>query len=129
PAGGVEHGAGVVPPLLDVRRQRRAAEDHAHLLGDAREAMVGDLERDRIALHRRRSSSRRPPVGSTESRQPGGTTVVALYSQTRSGPGSRVPTGRASRRWTGVATARPSNTTRRRMSGSRRVADRALAAG
>ena len=73
-AVGVEQGAGEVEPLLDVHRVRRPLQRRAHRLGDAHEAAVVELERDRIgassaagaALARRcrcgrGGSGRRPP--------------------------------------------------------------------
>ena len=95
PAAGVEQRAREVTSLLDVGRQRRAAEDDAHLLRDGRQTLIGDGERD--GVHQPRPSTS-PAVRSTCRRQPGGTTVVALYSQTMSGPRTRQPTGRSARR-------------------------------
>src|SRR5262249_17794157 len=112
----------VVAALLDVRRQRGPPEDDAHLLGDGTEPMVRELERDRIGGAHRSSTS--PPRGSTCTRQPGGTTVVALYSHTTAGPRRAQPTGRSSRRKPAVAARRPSNQTRRTPSGAGRRAGR-----
>ena len=45
---GVEDGAGVVPALLDVRREGGAAQRRSHLLGDRGEQTLEDFERDGI---------------------------------------------------------------------------------
>ena len=42
---GVEDGAGVVPPLLDVRREAGAAQRRSHFLGDRGEEALEDFER------------------------------------------------------------------------------------
>src|SRR5262249_23170085 len=134
PAGAVEERAREVPAFPDVRREARPAEHHPHLLGDAREPVVRDLEVDRVhqlrapapgalprgapapgALSRplgRVGSSTSPPARSTVTVHPGGTSVVALYSETTAGPGSRSP-GASSSRWRSRARRGPaSNTTR-----------------
>src|SRR5439155_1095609 len=107
-AAHVEHRARIVAPLLDVGREGGPPEHNTHLLGDARQAMVGDLERDRV----HHASSRSPPSRSTVTRQPGGTSVVALYSQTTAGPPRRRPGRRSSRRWTASSTPSGGATTR-----------------
>ena len=55
-AGRVEHRARVVAALLDVGRERAAAERDAHLLGDGAQAMVEDLEGDGVERGRRRTA-------------------------------------------------------------------------
>jgi hypothetical protein len=45
---GVEHGAGGVHALLDIRRERGALQDGAHLIGGRFERIAQHLERDRI---------------------------------------------------------------------------------
>ena len=46
PAPRVEQRGGAVPPLLDVRGERGADEDGAHLVGDRAERGAYDLELD-----------------------------------------------------------------------------------
>ena len=48
-ARGVEHGAGVVAALLDIGRERSAAQRRAHLLGDGVVEVLEDFEFDRIS--------------------------------------------------------------------------------
>jgi hypothetical protein len=50
---GVEDGARVVAPLLDVRREGRAPERDAHLLRDRSVERAVDLQRRRIKLQLR----------------------------------------------------------------------------
>ncbi len=47
-AGGVEHRAGEIEPLLDVHRLRGVAQRFAHLLGDGHEQVVEHLQQHRI---------------------------------------------------------------------------------
>lgn len=44
-------GTGVVAALLDVRRERRLAEDGAHFLGNRSEQMTEQLQFDGVVLH------------------------------------------------------------------------------
>src|SRR5712672_2044440 len=53
----------------------------------------------------------RAPERSTVTRQPGGTTVVAVYSVTINGPGEEKPDGRVSRSSTRVGTFLPAKET------------------
>jgi hypothetical protein len=50
-AGGIEERAGVIATLLDVGRERGAAQGRAHLFGDGVEEMAEDLEFDGIKAH------------------------------------------------------------------------------
>ncbi len=43
-AGGVKHGAGIVAPLLDVRRKRGAAQRRAHFLRDGVKEILENLQ-------------------------------------------------------------------------------------
>src|SRR5262245_51037512 len=85
----VEPGAGVVAALLDVGRERAAAQRGSHFLGDRAQPMVEYLERDRIQPRlrgrmpmpvRHRDSSIRSPRRCTRMAQFGGTKIVALSS-------------------------------------------------
>ncbi len=44
----IEDRAREVAALLDVGRERTAAQRHSHLLGNRAEAVIEDLERDRV---------------------------------------------------------------------------------
>src|SRR6266498_2247638 len=48
PATGVEQRAGEIAALLDIGRERAAAQRRAHLLGDRRAAVAEDLQADRV---------------------------------------------------------------------------------
>src|SRR5581483_8407989 len=125
----VEDRARVVAPLLDVRREGGPPEHDAHLLGDAREAVVRELEVDGVQRAAPPCTRRSPPWPSTRAVHRGGTRVVALYSQTTAGPGTRVPGPRSSRRHT-VATRGPaSKTTGRRATGAGRGRRRSRSSG
>ncbi len=103
PAPAVEHRAGVVEPLLDVRGDRGVAEHRAHLLGDRHEAVAEHLEPHRVrhvggrrrrppgrrARPRSRQVSTSTPSPSTTSEKPGSTTTVPVSSSTIAGPASR----------------------------------------
>ena len=47
-AGGIEHGAGKVAALLDVGREGRAHQSHAHLVRHGSKQVLEDLKLDRI---------------------------------------------------------------------------------
>ena len=92
-AGGGEDGATEIEPLLDVDAGGRVAQRDAHLLGDAGEVVVEDLQHHRIG-HRSRNRAvtrsmtptlatwtaaiRRAPA--PRLRQPGSMTVVDVGS-------------------------------------------------
>src|SRR5208282_6652378 len=50
-ARAVEHGAGIIAPLFDVGRKRRAPQGRAHLLGNGVIQVLEDFQLDRIARH------------------------------------------------------------------------------
>ena len=95
----VEHRAREVEPLLDVDRERGAPQHGAHLLGDRGEAVVEELELDRVARRSRRalavaratplSSSISSPRAGDRAVHPGSTTVVPVASTTIAGPSNR----------------------------------------
>ena len=55
---GVEERAGEVEPLLDVDREGSVLEGEPHLLGDRHEAVVEDLQHDRVAVRAGRRFAR-----------------------------------------------------------------------
>src|SRR3954454_22769090 len=76
----VEEGGRAIPPLLDVRGERRTHEHGSHLLGDRAQEAAENLELDR---HDRVSLSMRPSLTPTH---PGGIQHVAPGSSTTAGP-------------------------------------------
>ena len=95
-AARVENRAGKIVPLLDVGRERRLPEHHAHLVGDRGEAIVHHGQRDRIEFHRAASSCRLPK-SSTRKVNSGATYAVELNSTTTIGPRMRAPAPNESR--------------------------------
>src|ERR1041384_1045336 len=47
----IEHRAGIISPLFDVRRECRSSKADAHLLGDRRVERLEDFEFDGIDFH------------------------------------------------------------------------------
>ena len=102
---GVEQRHRAVLHLVDDRRVGRADQGRVHLVRGGGERAADDLGRDRVDLHGRSSPFTAPfrprstsePKGSTRSVAPGGTTVVAVGSETIAGPSTTLPTGRSSR--------------------------------
>ena len=47
-AARIEEGARIVAPFLDVRGERGSSQGRSHLLGERREQVPEDLERDRV---------------------------------------------------------------------------------
>ena len=45
---GIKKGAGVIKPILDIRRQRRAPKHHAHLFTEGASAMRQERQRDSV---------------------------------------------------------------------------------
>ena len=124
-AAGREQGTTEIEPLLDVDAGGRVAQRHAHLLGDAGEVVVEDLQHHGIGfggfltrsacgscepstLRIYRSSSKSPPLR-TSPCQPGSMTVVEVGSQRMAGPRSTSPGRTASRTKTPVGCGWASN--------------------
>src|SRR5579872_3953895 len=93
---GVEYGARIVTPLLDVRGERGTPQRRAHFFRHGMKEVLENLETRRVNLHRR-GSRIRFPLRSTRPDHSGGMTVVALYSVTIAGPGMRFPARRRER--------------------------------
>src|SRR5215475_15235038 len=92
---GVAERARHVHRVLEIVGVRGAHERDGHLVHEGVEAVLRELEEDRVAEIA--SAHRVPPVVmtmlpcvSSRAAQPGGTSVVASYSSTSSGPGRGV---------------------------------------
>ena len=100
----IEDGAGVVAALLDIGRERGAAQGSAHLLGNGMHGALKDRQLNRIGCprHHARSSPARVmtrfPNVSTRADAPGGSTVAAVYSVIIAGPRITSPGRKPSRR-------------------------------
>ena len=62
-SGGIEYGAGIVATLLDVRRERGAAQRRAHFFRDRVEDVFENLEFDGIARHGWKKSTTTEAMG------------------------------------------------------------------
>ncbi len=95
----------VVHRVADDRRVRAAHHDERHLVGHRRERVLDHLERDGIdpdSGHASRAMSMFPSESSV-ARQSGGTTQVASYSSTISGPSRGGESSSAAREITGTS--------------------------
>ena len=99
PLGG-EQGATEIEPLFDIHAGGRVAQRDAHLLGDAGELVVEDLQHHRVGCGRRPplgAASRLLSVSSSSPRakhfasQPGSRPRSDVASQTMAGPRARRP--------------------------------------
>src|SRR5262249_57636658 len=107
------HERGVeVPRLLHEHRERGAMDDVAHLLDDAGETVVEDLEQDLVRRHGV-ASPIRLPFRSRVTVKPGGTRTVVSYCSMIARPSSEAPAASVSRSTTRPAGQLPSSNTRR----------------
>src|SRR5262249_16301561 len=112
---GVEQGARAVASLLDVRRVAAPHEHGAHLLGDSRERVHEDGQRDGVDRRGLRHARSRTsaPAASTRALQPGRTTHVASGNSTMDGPSTIEPTARLLDWWTSTSYQAPSKCAQR----------------